>query len=80
MKIAIERERVRAETLHRRETLTSEERTQLSQCIVDSTVQWIQREGFNAVMLYLSMRSEVETTGLLEGLLNSGKPVLRPLL
>ena len=80
MKIAIERERVRTETLHRREALTSEERARLSQRIVDSTAHWIQREGFDAVMLYLSMRSEVETTGLLEGLLNSGKRVCAPVV
>lgn len=80
MNIAIERERVRIETLHRREALTSEERTRLSQRIVDSTVHWIRREGFNAVMLYLSMRSEVETTGLLEGLLDSGKQVCAPVV
>ena len=73
MKIATKRERVRAETLHRREALTSEERTRLSQRIVDATVHWIQRERFDSVMLYLNMRSEVETTVLLEGLLNSGK-------
>jgi 5-formyltetrahydrofolate cyclo-ligase len=31
-------------------------------------------------MLYLNMRSEVETTGLLEGLLNSGKQVCAPVV
>ncbi|RKU16152.1 5-formyltetrahydrofolate cyclo-ligase [Candidatus Poribacteria bacterium] len=80
MKIAIERERVRTETLHRREALTSEERTRLSQCIIDATAHWIQREGFGSVMLYLNMRSEVETTGLLEGLLNLGKQVCAPVV
>ena len=80
MKIATKRERVRAETLHRREALTSEERTWLSQCIIDATAHWIQREGFGSVMLYLNMRSEVETTGLLEGLLNSGKQVCAPVV
>ena len=80
MDITIERERVRTETLHRREALTSEERTRLSQCIIDSTAHWIQREGFNSVMLYLNIRSEVETTGLLEGLLDSGKPVCAPVV
>ena len=80
MQIAIERERVRTETLHRRDALTSEERTRLSQRIVDSTARWIQRQGFDAVMLYLNMRSEVETTGLLEGLLNSGKQVCAPVV
>ena len=80
MRTAIERERVRAETLHRREALTPEERTRLSQRIVDSTADWIQREGFDAVMLYLSMRSEVETLGLLEALLDSGKQVCAPVV
>ena len=80
MKIATKRERVRAETLHRREALTSEERTRLSQRIVDATVHWIQRERFDSVMLYLNMRSEVETTVLLEGLLNSGKQVCAPVV
>lgn len=80
MKIATEREHVRAETLHRREALSPEERTQLSQRIVDSTARWIQREGFGSVMLYLNMRSEVETTGLLEGLLNAGKQVCAPVV
>ena len=80
MKIAIERERVRTEILHRREALTSEERTRRSQRIVDSAAHWIQREGFDAVMLYLSMRSEVETTGLLEGLLQAGKQVCAPVV
>ena len=80
MKIAIERARVRAEALHRREALTPEDRTRFSQHIVDSTARWIQREGFDSVMLYLNMRSEVETTGLLEGLLNSGKQVCAPVV
>ena len=80
MKTTTKRERVRAEALHRRETLTSEERARLSQRIVDSTARWIQREGFGSVMLYLNMRSEVETTGLLEGLLNSNKQVCAPVV
>lgn len=80
MKIATKRERVRAKIRHRREALTPEERTRLSQRIVDSTARWIQREGFASVMLYLSMRSEVETTSLLEGLLNSGKQVCAPVV
>lgn len=75
-----ERKRLRTETLHRREALTSQERTQRSQRIVDATAHWIQREGFDTVMLYLSMRSEVETTGLLEGLLHAGKQVCAPVV
>ena len=78
MKIATKRERARTETLHRREALTPEERARLSQRIVDFAARWIQSEGFYSVMLYLSMRSEVETTGLLEGLLNSGVQICAP--
>lgn len=80
MKIATERKRVRTETLRRREALISEERARLSQCIVNAALRWIQREGFDSVMLYLSMRSEVETTDLLEGLLNSGKQICAPVI
>ena len=80
MQIAIERARVRAETRHRREALPSEERTRCSQRILDATARWIQCEGFDAVMLYLNMRSEVETTGLLEKLLDSGKQVCAPVV
>lgn len=80
MKIATERKRVRTETLRRREALISEERARLSQRIVNSALRWIQREGFDSVMLYLSMRSEVETTDLLEGLLNSGKQICAPVI
>ena len=80
MKIATERKRVRTETLRRREALISEERARLSQRIVNSALHWIQSEGFDAVMLYLSMRSEVETTDLLEGLLNSGKQICAPVI
>ena len=80
MKIATQRKRVRTEILHRREALTPAERTRLSERIVDSTALWIQREGFHSVMLYLNMRGEVETTGLLEGLLNSGKQVCAPVV
>ena len=74
------RERVRAETLHRREVLTSEERARLSQRIVDSTARWIQSERFDAVMLYLSMRGEVETQDILEKLLHAGKQVCAPVV
>ena len=80
MQIAIERARVRAETRHRRDALPSETRTRFSRRILDATAPWIQREGFGSVMLYLNMRSEVETTGLLEQLLDSGKQVCAPVV
>ena len=71
----MERERVRAEVLRQRDGLAPEERAVFSRQIVDSVMPWIQNEGFDVVMLYLSMKSEVETAGLLEGLLHTGKHV-----
>ncbi len=74
----MERERVRAETLHRRDGLTEEIRSTLARKIVRSLVNWIQREGFDTVMLYLSIRSEVETFGLLDILLHQERTVCAP--
>ena len=76
----MERERVRAEVLRERDGLAPETRAVFSRQIVDSVMRWIQREGFDAVMLYLSMRSEVETDGLPEGLLHTGKQVCAPVV
>jgi 5-formyltetrahydrofolate cyclo-ligase len=76
----MERERVRAETLHRRDGLAAEIRTTLSRRIVNSVASWIQSEGFDAVMLYLSMKSEVETFGLLDLLLHQEKIVCAPVV
>ena len=76
----MERERIRAETLHHRDELTAEVRTKLSRRVVNSLVSWIQREGFDSVMLYLSMKSEVETLGLLDLLLHQEKIVCAPVI
>ena len=74
----MERERVRAETRQRRDGLAQEVRTALSRRIINSVASWIQNEGFDAVMLYLSMKSEVETFGLLDILLHREKTVCAP--
>ena len=76
----MERERVRAKTLQRRDRLAEEVRTALSQRIVNSIVRWIQSEEFDAMMLYLSMRSEVDTFGLLDSLLHQQKIVCAPVV
>ena len=76
----MERERVRAETLRQRDELAPEVRTTFSQQITDSVVRWIQSAGFDAVMLYLSMRSEVGTQDILEKLLHAGKQVCAPVV
>lgn len=81
MTIAQKRDSLRAETLHRREQLPSTLRATLSQQIVAHCVDWIQAEGGpEPVMLYLSMRSEVETIGLLEQLLRAGRQVCAPVV
>ena len=71
---------LRTEILRSRDSLAPEDRTRLSRRIVNTLSTWIQTSGFDTVMLYLSMRSEVETTGLLEGLLNAGKQVCAPVV
>ena len=76
----MERERVRAEVLRQRDGLAPEIRAVFSRQIADSVMRWIQSESFDAVMLYLSMRSEVETVGLLERLLHAGKQVCAPVV
>ena len=76
----MERERVRAETLRQRDGLAPETRVVFSRQIVDPVMDWIQSEGFDAVMLYLNMRSEVETDSLLEQLLHAGKHVCAPVV
>ena len=76
----MEREHIRAETLRQRDGLAPEVRATFSQRITDSVVRWIQSEGFDTVMLYLSMRSEVETQDLLEKLLHAEKQVCAPVV
>ena len=76
----MEREHVRAATLRQRDGLAPEVRATFSQQIADSVVCWIQSEGFDTVMLYLSMRSEVETHDLLEKLRHAGKQVCAPVV
>lgn len=76
----MEREGIRTETLRRRDELTPETRAAFSRHIADAVASWIQHEGFDAVMIYLNMRSEVETGGLLKRLLHMGKHVCAPVV
>ena len=76
----MERERIRADVLRTRDGLAPETRTVFSRQIADALMRWIQNEGLDAVMLYLSMRSEVETDGLVDGLLHVGKRICAPVV
>jgi len=80
MDITLKRENLRTETLQRREKLAPTVRATRSRQIVNAVIEWIQGKDFGSVMLYLSMKSEVETEFLLEYLLRAGKQVCAPIV
>ncbi|MCE2395554.1 5-formyltetrahydrofolate cyclo-ligase [Candidatus Poribacteria bacterium] len=75
-----ERERLRAEVLRKRDSIPPSVRTELSRRIVRYAINWIEENRANAVLIYLSMRSEVETGGLLDYLLTQNKIALAPVM
>ncbi|MDE0084911.1 MAG: 5-formyltetrahydrofolate cyclo-ligase [Candidatus Poribacteria bacterium] len=87
MGIAQKRESIRNETLKRRENLSPAERTTRSKLIVGHVIEWIQHNekngensSFNAVMVYFSMKSEVETQELIETLFNQERQIIAPVV
>ena len=75
-----EREQLRAEALRKRDSLPPNVRTELSRQVVDRAINWIEVNRADVVLIYLSMRSEVETGGLLDYLLAQNKIVLAPVM
>ncbi len=78
-----ERESIRAETLRQRENLSNADRTLHSKQIVHNVLKWIEQKesySFDIVMVYLSMKSEVETWELCSVLLKQGKQVIAPVV
>ena len=75
-----ERERLRAEVLHKRDSIPPSVRSELSRRIVDRAINRIEENRANAVLIYLSMRSEVETGGLLDYLLTQNRIALAPVM
>lgn len=75
-----ERERLRTEALHKRDSIPSNVRAELSRQIVDCAISWVNTNRANTVLTYLSMRSEVETDGLLDYLLTQNKIALAPVM
>ena len=69
---------LRAESIRRRDNIPPAVQSKLSQRIINRVINWIEGEGINVVQLYLSMRSEVETDGLLDYLLDCKKIALAP--
>ncbi len=87
MEIKQKRESIREEILKQRENLSPAERATRSQRIAAHVIEWIQQSeksdsgcSFDAVMVYLSMKSEVETNGLIESLLNQGRKIIAPVV
>ena len=75
-----EREQLRAEALRKRDSLPPNVRAELSRRVVDRAINWIEVNRADVVLIYLSMRSEVETGGLLDYLLAQNKIVLAPVM
>lgn len=75
-----ERERLRTETLHKRDSIPPNVRAELSRQIVDCAINWVKTNRAHTVLIYLSMRSEVETDGLLDYLLTQNKIALAPVM
>ena len=72
------RSSLRTESIRRRDNIPPAVRSQLSQQIIGRVIDWIEDNSVNAVQLYLSMRSEVQTDGLLDYLLSCEKTALAP--
>ncbi len=78
-----ERESIRREMLQQRANLSHAERTLHSKQIIHNVLKWIEQKescSFNVVMVYLSMKSEVETWELCSALLKQGKQVIAPVV
>ncbi len=81
------RNSIRSEILHKRDKITPAERSILSKRISSNLIDWIQRYEYNkqgytfqAVMVYLSMNSEVETWKLVEYLLEQERKIIAPVV
>ena len=75
-----ERERLRVEVLRKRDSIPPSVRADLSRRVVDRAINWIEVNRADVVLIYLSMRSEVETGGLLDYLLTQNKIALAPVM
>ena len=78
------RESIRSETLKLRENLSQSERGERSRKITSHVVEWIQNRNklednsFHAVMVYLSMNSEVRTEELIDCFIKQGRRIIAP--
>ena len=75
-----ERKWLRAEVRRKRDSIPPGVRAELSRRIVHHAINWIEENRADAVLIYLSMRSEVETGDLLDYLLAQNKIALAPVM
>ncbi len=87
MNIAQEREFIRSDILRQRKNLPLNERTSLSNRIATHIIEWIHVNEKNVVgctidvvMVYLNMKSEANTSQLIESLFNQNKQVIAPVV
>lgn len=69
---------IRAESICRRDNIPPPVRSELSQRIINRVIDWIESNAINAVQIYFSMRSEVETDRLVDYLLSCAIITLAP--
>ena len=74
------RQGIREESIRRRDSIPSKVRRELSGIINTRVIDFIEKRAIDTVMLYLSMRSEVDTHDLLSYLLRTKKVALAPTL
>jgi len=74
------RKQLRKSAAHIRDSIPPVERARLSAQISQHVIDWLKDKPINVVMLYLNMRSEVETTVLWDFLLGHGKIALAPVV
>ena len=87
MDITKKRNSIRSEMLKRRGNIPSAERNMLNERITANLIEWIQRceknkqrYAFDAIMVYLSMNSEVDTWHLVEVLNNQERQIIAPVV
>ena len=87
MNITKNRSSIRSEILRKRDNITPAERTMLSKRVTAHLFEWIQRieksdQGwtFDAIMVYLSMNSEVDTWQLVELLHEQDRKIIAPVV
>ena len=87
MDIAKKRDSIRSEIAQQRDNITKSQRAMLSKRIISNLSEWIQEKenseyGYtiDAVMVYLSMKSEVRTWDFVETLLKQDRKIIAPIV